>query len=221
MTNKISVIGFGVVMALATVNPSQAQTTRPFVHLETAYEYADGATNIGWITCGYTSGGDGCYGSGNLGPFGSVCAVGRANSVVVVIDAGATTSTGQRSPAKMYIYREAVGNGFLTQPFVSPTVTLIRTIQLDVTAKSKSKCQLAISNDTIAFALLGQSVTRVDRKSYSFNSSSADVISISASSTSVIVNVPGAFYGSGYYSFSGGAGDPYHVLTNYGDGISK
>lgn len=140
MQARIASAAFTSTMLLLGAAQVQAQTLHPFVHLETAYQYVDGATSVAWGTCGYTSGGDGCYGGGTLGPFNDVCAVARLNSLVVIADAGATLTGGKRSVAKLYLYKEKNGNGFLIQPFVGPSVTLVRTITLDVTAKQNSTC---------------------------------------------------------------------------------
>lgn len=43
--------------------------------LYTSYNFFDGNKKIGWSVCGSLSGGSGCYGSGNLGPFGEVGAM--------------------------------------------------------------------------------------------------------------------------------------------------
>lgn len=65
-----------VLIALSMTVPAHAQFHFPDETLYTVYSYSQQpATQINWSTCGSTPQTEGCYGSGNFGPFTNVCAI--------------------------------------------------------------------------------------------------------------------------------------------------
>lgn len=89
--------------ALATALPAYAQYHFPDDTLFTVYSYSQvPTTQINWSTCGSTPQTEGCYGSGNFGPFTNACAIvqsspapftpGTVLRYIYILDTGSTAS---------------------------------------------------------------------------------------------------------------------------------
>lgn len=102
--------------------------------LFTSYEHSAGSPNINWLTCGSTPDSNGCYGSGQIGPFGHACAVTKSGDKVIVVDTFAS-DPGQDPKVALRIYKEVVSS--------TPSVTLQKTIDLPVSASMTATCSAA------------------------------------------------------------------------------
>ena len=102
--------------------------------LFTSYEQSAGSTVVSWLTCGSTSTSSGCFGSGQIGPFGRACAITKSGDKVIVIDTFAS-DPGQDPKVALRIYKEVVSS--------TPSVTLQKTIDLPVSASMTATCSAA------------------------------------------------------------------------------
>lgn len=101
-----------------------------------------GGTNVDWIVCGSTQDSEGCYGSGQLGPFVTVGAVlegvpaVKGNVVtraIYIVDSGGAN-------AKLYVYKKV---DTVTSDSDTITVTLEHTISLPLTGGTSATCSMA------------------------------------------------------------------------------
>jgi hypothetical protein len=106
---------------------AQAPATAPDAGLYTNY-YGTPA-NVYWIVCGSTAQSEGCFDSGDIGPFVAVGAMLESNPSVsgdtvsrfiYVVDAGA-------SPVKLYVYKKT---DTVSSSFDTTVVTLYKTVSL-------------------------------------------------------------------------------------------
>lgn len=124
--------------------------TPPDANLYTSYFFGTGYQNISWVVCGSTANTEGCYDSGNLGPFGEAGALIEGNPSI-----NYSTSTVTRY---VYVVDGAVGGGtgvalnvykktdVVTSTFDTTTVTLIKTVSLPLTGGTSSICSMAANN---------------------------------------------------------------------------
>jgi hypothetical protein len=143
----------------------------------TTYEaYASG---IDWMTCGANGQGDGCYGSGTLGPFGRACAVAGSSTLVVVADAAPPAGE-----TALYIYQQVEG--------AHPSATLLKTLTLSIPSSATARCSMAIGGNFLYFGT-SESATfyKVDLTLYTTWSTSicgGNTSAITASNNAVIVS---------------------------------
>ena len=95
--------------------------------------------NILWITCGRDTNSSGCYGSGDLGPFGRPCALAGDGPNVVVADA----SPANPQQTLLYFYTRVESN--------RPTATLVRTVPVAIPASATATCHLAVRGNLAWF----------------------------------------------------------------------
>lgn len=131
----------------ATPAPAPTPATPIAAAAATPYFYSTyqryGA-NILWVTCGRDTASSGCYGSGDLGPFGRPCALAGDGQNVVVADANPA------SPQQTLLY-------FYTRTESSrPTATLVKTVPVAIPASATATCQLAVRGN---FAWFGTSAS--------------------------------------------------------------
>ncbi len=109
-------------------------------------------TAISWITCGSTPESSGCFGSGQFGPFGRVCAVlegklethgGTARQPVYVMD----SDVGNAGKVALDVYRKTV---VTTQSTITTTFTLTKSLNLPLTGGATVTCQAAANKAVIA-----------------------------------------------------------------------
>jgi hypothetical protein len=112
---------------------AQAPATAPDAGLYT--NYFGSPTSVNWIVCGSTQQTEGCYDSGNIGPFVAVGAMLESNPSVsgdvvtrniYVVDSGDTA-------VKLYVYKKT---DTVTSTFDTTTVTLSHTVTLPLTGGS-------------------------------------------------------------------------------------
>jgi hypothetical protein len=102
-------LGAAAFPAMAS-RPSHYSTLPPDNALYTTYEFYNNFANILFLVCGSTVGTSGCYGSGQLGPFGHVGAIIEGNETIDV-----QTQTVTR---KIYVVDQSVGGGTGTKLFI-------------------------------------------------------------------------------------------------------
>ena len=176
-------------------------------------------TVINWITCGSTQQDSGCFGSGQFGPFGRVCAVlegklethgGTSKQPVYVMDSYA----GNAAKVALDVYRKTV---ITTQSTITTTFTLTKTLSLPLTGGGSVTCQEAANKAVIAAGTSSSTTAAlIDKKtlavtSYGGFSPPEDVLSIVADAQGYLsINFTGGFYllgpnGQGVEDGGGGA----------------
>jgi len=108
--------------------------------------YYGSPTSVNWIVCGSTQETEGCYDSGNIGPFVGVGAMLESNPTVsgdvvtryiYVVDSGATSVT-------LYVYTKT---DTVSSTFDTTTVVLSHTISLPLTGGSGVVTSMAANNN--------------------------------------------------------------------------
>ncbi len=133
-------------LVAATCGISHAATSAPAAPIAVASAtpyfystYQRYGANILWITCGHDAASSGCYGSGDLGPFGRPCALAGDGQNVVVADANPA------SPQQTLLY-------FYTRTeSARPTATLVKTVPVAIPASATATCQLAVRGNVAWF----------------------------------------------------------------------
>ena len=160
-------------------------------------------TAISWITCGSTPQSSGCFGSGQFGPFGRVCAVleGRlethgqtAKQPVYVMD----SNVGNAGKVALDVYRKTVVS---TQSTITTTFTLTDSLSLPLTGGAAVTCQAAANKAVIAAGTGASTVAALINKkslavsSYGGFSPPEDVSSIVVDAQGYLsINFTGGFY---------------------------
>jgi hypothetical protein len=74
---RVSIFRACVLACLLAILPhaAQARTAPINANLYTTYQFTDSNQGLSWVTCGATQQSEGCFGSGQLGTFGDICAV--------------------------------------------------------------------------------------------------------------------------------------------------
>jgi len=98
-----------ILMALVSLHEpaaAAASTPPPDADLYTSYFFGTGYQNVTWVVCGSTQQTEGCYDSGDLGPFGQVGAMIESNPAIDL-----TTNTVTRLVYVVDIASGSGGNG--------------------------------------------------------------------------------------------------------------
>ena len=125
--------------------------------LFTSYFFDPTRTTPSWIVCGSTQNTSGCYGSGNLGPFGKVGAMlegyprtnlstSTVTRAIYVLDVAAGAN---QDEATLYVYSKS---DMITPDFDTVTVTLTQTLPLALTGGISATGFMAANKN---FVLLG------------------------------------------------------------------
>ncbi len=144
---------------------AQAPVTAPDAGLYISFFTGVGFQNVSWVICGSTAQTEGCYDSGNLGPFGRAGAMIEGNPAVnlstntvtrsiYVVDIG-TGSSG--NGVTLYVYKRT---DVITSSFDTTTITLTRTLPLPLTGGSTALCSMA-ANTGFLFIGTDQSASAV------------------------------------------------------------
>lgn len=116
--------------------------------LYTQYSFWNSYRSMAWVVCGSTEGSEGCYGSGNLGPFAHVGAAMEGNETVngntvtrniYVVDDAAGSGNG----VTLYVYQKT---DTVSSSYDSTTANLVNTVALPLTGGSNTKTYLAGDN---------------------------------------------------------------------------
>lgn len=167
MKTKItSQIVLAITLLCANVSDGQTKVT-PTAPIDatlfTSYFFDSTHTTPTWITCGSTQNTSGCYGSGNLGPFGKVGAMLEGNPrtnvstntvtrAIYVLDVAAGANQDQ---VVLNVYTKT---DVITPDFATVTVTLSQAITLPLTGGSSAKGSMAANKN---FLLVGTSRSAV------------------------------------------------------------
>ncbi len=118
--------------------------------------------NILWMTCGYNATSEGCFGSGDLGPFGRPCAVAGEPQLVVVAD----SVPGNSPQSLLYFYTR--------NESATPSATLAKTVAVAIPSSATATCHLAVNGN---FAYFGTSASstfyKIDLRTYALTSGSS------------------------------------------------
>ncbi len=141
-----------ILLAFAAVAPLHAQqpatlSAAPDSTLYTTYTAfsSSGQTTLNWVVCGSTEESEGCYDSGDIGPFVGVGAMMEGlpsvnghvvTRAIYVVDSG-------RASVRLYVYKKV---DTLTPSYDTTTVTLARFVTLPLTGGSTALCSMAANN---------------------------------------------------------------------------
>jgi hypothetical protein len=104
--------------------------------LFTSYNHVNGGQQISWVTCGTAvSGNSGCFGSGQIGPFGNACAVTSIGDKIIVVDANRFVSGTGAYTASVHVYNQVVSS--------SPSVTYQKSLDLPLPPSTTARCWAA------------------------------------------------------------------------------
>jgi hypothetical protein len=148
MSTKVTyAILAATVILLAATLPLHAQNLPPAPPdetLYTSYFFSSNFQDATWIVCGSTEQSEGCYGSGELGPFGKIGALMESNAsvssstvtrAIYVLDCNTSTSG-----VDLYVYKKT---DVVSASSDTITVTLLKTISLSLTGGSTAVCSMA------------------------------------------------------------------------------
>src|ERR1700691_1129348 len=147
---------FSLLLLLCLSLPLHAQLTAvpsapPDANLFTSYFFESNFQNVTWIVCGSTQESSGCFGSGQLGPFGTVGAmiegdpVVSGNTVTRALFVADCNSSG--NGVELYGYKKV---DTVTTSYDTTTVTLIKQIALPLTGGSTATCSM-VANKHLLF----------------------------------------------------------------------
>jgi hypothetical protein len=156
----------------APVNPDST--------LFTTYSFYNTYTNISWVVCGSTKQSEGCYASGNLGPYGHAGAVIEGNEVFDVLVGSNMSFNPQTNTAtrKIFVVDDADGDGtgvklyvytktdVVSASFDTVNVTLTNTVSLPLIGGVNTKTFMAADNNFLFIGTSrGQTALRIDKTS--------------------------------------------------------
>lgn len=126
---------WGVVPAYAQIN----------ANLYTTYNVTSDEKEVSWITCGATQGSEGCYSSGNLSPFGKVCAMIEDTAVIngdTVTQHVYVMDSHHKGGASAYL-DVYLKTDVISESYDTTTFQLQNRVELGIPAGKKVKCYLA------------------------------------------------------------------------------
>jgi len=194
-----------LLVTLAIALPAAAQQKLPDSTLFTTYEVNQGLTQLSWVTCGSLPKSEGCYGSGNFGPFTDACAIVQSvpaplnfNTVVRYIYVLDTGSSAGGVTLTAYKRTDVVGS---TDDTI--TVTMIAVVPLPAIVGGPGvTCSMA-QNPTSVYAATNQSTSAAAINKTTFSVSSAgdfsmNVAAITADSYGYVTILQGSGFSSGF-----------------------
>jgi len=205
---------FGVLASVFSGIACNSAHAQGSVAVYTTYTVNPGS--ISWVTCGSTVDGEGCYGSGALGPFGKVCAV---------IE-GRKTKAGDTTVQDLYVldsnYRQT-GSVFLrafkityvvSSTYITTTINPRANVGLPLNGGAKVKCQAA-ANDSLLVAGTSTSPQAVGIDKLTLAFSQLGGFSPPLNVTSIVAN------DDGYIAINQGSGDAsgFYLIGPKGAGV--
>lgn len=189
----------------------------------TTYNFWSSYTQMDWLTCGYfPDGSDGCYGSGQLGPFGHVGAAVEGNEVV----------DGNTVTRNLYVVADAEGSGngvilyvyAKTDTFTldedTVTMNLTGTLSLPLVGGSQAKTFLAGDNNFLYIGTnRGSSAVQVQKSGLIYTSvagptPAGNVSSISTNADGFVTITSTVSNGSSNFAIYGPSG--VHIANENG-----
>jgi hypothetical protein len=199
-------------LAAGAAFPIGAEATAPDSGLYTTYRVATNLQSTSWQVCGSTSGSDGCYASGSLGPFGRIGAMLEGSALtsgdtvtrrIFVLDLE-SGKTANEVTLFVYTKKDTVADGDDTV-----IVTLDQTIALPLVGGKKVSASMA-ANNAYLFAGTDQSyqAVSVDKGLWTVTGLGgfdppvpvAEITADSYGFVTVTFGAPGAEF-SGFYTF--------------------
>lgn len=121
----------------ASLAAQSVPATPPDETLYTSYFFSGNYQNVNWIVCGSTQQSEGCYGSGQIGPFGNIGALMESNAAV----SGSTVtryiyivdSNPSGGGVELFVYKKT---DVVTSSTDTTTVTFEKTISLGLSGGS-------------------------------------------------------------------------------------
>jgi len=190
---------------LAIALPAHAQQKLPDSTLFTTYEVNQALTQISWVTCGSLPQSEGCYGSGNFGPFTDACAIVQSvpgplnfNTVVRYIYIFDTGSGANGATLTAYKRTDVVGSTNDTITIVTLDVVPLPTL----VGGPGVTCSMA-QNPSYVYAATNQSTTAAAINKMTFSVSSAgitegNVTAITADSYGYVTIRQGSGFSAGF-----------------------
>jgi YD repeat-containing protein len=130
----------------------------PDATLFTTYTIASGHTGVGWVVCGSTQLSEGCYSSGNLGPFGKVGALvesnpstnsnGTVTRSIFVLD---VASGSKANGVTLYVYKKT---DTVTAASDTVNVTLSKTLGLPIVGGTSALASM-VANSNGKYLVVG------------------------------------------------------------------
>lgn len=143
----VALVTIGLIASLSPLaQASGTPAAPPDAGLFTTYTVDDGGASVSWIVCGSTSESEGCYGSGNVGPFVKVGAMLESNASVsgdtvtrhiYVVDSGPASVV-------LYVYKKT---DTVSASYDTTVVTLTNTITLPLSGGTSATCSMAANNE--------------------------------------------------------------------------
>jgi len=136
-----------ILIVLSSPLPLHAQklpAAPPDETLYTSYFFSSNFQDVSWIVCGSTQETEGCYGSGQIGPFGKIGALLESdamvsgNTVTRAIYALDCNTSGGGVELSVYKKTDVVSSTYDTT-----TVTLFKNVSLPLTGGSTAVCSMA------------------------------------------------------------------------------
>jgi len=166
-----------LLLVLAAGLPAQAQTKLPDSTLYTQY-YTNTSSQLHWITCGSLPQSEGCYGSGELGPFTNACAVVQSvpapiNSFTVlryiyVLDTGSSSNG-----VTLTAYKRT---DTVSQSNDTIVVTTVASVPLTSLAGGSGVTCMMVQNPTNVYAGTNQSSSAVSINKSNYSVSQVGVV---------------------------------------------
>lgn len=136
----------GLCVLGSTVPVSAA--ARPDATLYTSYFMNDSTfTGVSWVVCGSTQQSEGCYDSGDLGPFGRIGGMLEGNASVDLATSTVTrlvyivdVAPGGGAGVTLYVYRKT---DVVSSSFDTTTFTLVKRLNLPITGGSSAITSMA------------------------------------------------------------------------------
>jgi hypothetical protein len=148
--------------------------------LFTSYNHVPGSSQISWTTCGTARSQIGCFGSGEIGPFGRVCAIGRSGDRLLVVDTSRFISGTGTYTTSVHVYNQNVSS--------RPSVTYQYSLDLPLPPSTGARCWAAALG-TQLYVGTSESATYVN----------VDVVSNAVSSGQICGTPTTGIYSNGEY----------------------
>lgn len=199
-----TVLGTVVLFTLAITAPAQAQYRFPDQTLYTLYSSPQSPTQINWVTCGSTPQTEGCYGSGNFGPFTNACAIVQSAPApfnpttvlryIYILDTGSTTGG-----ATLTAYRRT---DMVTQTTDVISITQVAVVPLPSLAGGSGVTCYMAQNPTDVYAATNQSAQAAVINKTTFSVSQTGILqgnvsAITADSYGYVTIVQGSGFSTG------------------------
>lgn len=209
-----------ILFAIASLPLFAQSPAAPDATLYTTYQIF--GSNVNFTVCGSTQQSEGCYGGGQLGPFGILGSLLESQPIIkgnvvtrgiYVVDIGA----GGGSGVALYVYKKT---DTVSASYDQVAVTLLKTISLPLTGGAGAVSSMAANQHYLFIGTnLSNSAVEVSKSDYSMQQAGAfdaGVTSITADSYGYVTITQGsgfAVYGPNGSIQEDGGGSPFMLNT--------